>query len=50
MRFGAYTPWYPKPDPETEKLELKNQADALQAEMDAVQQRLSEIESAMTAK
>lgn len=50
MRFGAYpAPYgyqvpYREPDPEMEKQALKNQADALQAELEYIQKRLSEIE------
>jgi hypothetical protein len=55
MRFGSYpaisgypTP-YQKPDPEMEKRALKNQADALQSELDLVKKRLSEIETETAA-
>jgi hypothetical protein len=50
MRFSGYTafPGYPAPyrtpDPETEKQALKNQADALQSQLDFVRKRLAEIE------
>jgi hypothetical protein len=36
---------YPKPDPEMESQELKNQAEALQAELDRIKNRLSAIEN-----
>ena len=51
MRFGGYaTPYgypepYQKPDPKLEKEALKNQAEALQAELDFIKKRLAEIES-----
>ncbi len=50
MRSG-YAPSYGAPgatmnaDPEMEKQALKNQADALQAELDAVKKRLDEMET-----
>jgi len=44
MRFGGYAVPYQKPDPEMEKQALKNQANALQSEMDFIKKRLSEIE------
>lgn len=50
-RFGAFSsPYgYPSPyndySPETEKQMLKNQAEALQAEMDDIKKRLEELES-----
>jgi len=44
MRYGGpYTP-YQNPDPEMEKQALKNQADALQAELAAIQERLANLE------
>lgn len=51
-RFGgaAYPAAYPKPDPEWEKQALKSQAEALQAEMEEIKKRLSEIEAAPEAK
>ncbi len=55
MRFGGGYPWavpwghpgpaYAGPDPETEKQALKNQADALQAELDFIRMRLADLES-----
>jgi hypothetical protein len=54
MRFGGYgayggygVPYGPvgKPDPEMEKQALKNQAEALQSEIDFIKKRLAEIES-----
>lgn len=51
-RFGgaAYPAAYPKPDPEWEKQALKSQAEALQAEMEEIKKRLSELEVAPEAK
>ena len=55
-RFGGYgAPYgypaaYAAPDPEVEKQALANQSKALQAELDWVRQRLSEIESEPTAE
>ena len=51
MRFGGYAaPYgyrvpYQKPDPEMEKQELKDEAEALQSELDFIKKRLSEIET-----
>lgn len=51
MRSGGYpVPYgypaaYVEPDPGMEKQALKNQAEALQAEMDYIKKRLSEIET-----
>lgn len=45
MRFSGYTAPYQKKDPGFEKQALKNQADALQSELDVIKKRLSEIES-----
>lgn len=51
MRFRGYAAPYryatpfQKPDPEMEKQALKNQADALQSELEFIKKRLSEIES-----
>jgi len=45
VRFGGYNAPYMTPDPKMEKQELKSQADALQAELDLIKKRLSEIES-----
>jgi len=47
-RFGGYAAPYLRPDPKMEKQALKNQADALQSELDLVKKRLSEIESETT--
>ena len=54
MRFGGnaahygYPAPYQKPDPEMEKQVLKNQAEALQSELDFIKKRLSEIETRTT--
>ncbi len=51
-RYGAYPPPYAvpgpyaEPDPDLQKQALKNQADALQAELDLVKKRLSDLETA----
>jgi predicted nuclease with TOPRIM domain len=44
MRFGGYGMPSVKPDPEAEKQALKNHADAMQAELDAIKKRLAELE------
>ena len=52
MRFGGYTAYpgflaaHGKPDPELEKQALRNEADALKSELEAIQKRLSDIETA----
>ena len=56
MRFGGYaTPYgyptpYKEPDPDMEKQALKNQAAALQSEMDFIKKRLGEIETGTKAQ
>lgn len=50
MRFGGYAAPYPKPDPEMEKQALKNQAEALQSELEFTKKRLSEIETGTAAE
>ena len=51
MRFGGYaapygyTTPYQQPDPELEKEALRNEAKALQSELDFIKKRLSEIET-----
>jgi hypothetical protein len=51
MRFGGYGAAYgypapyEKPDPEFEKKALKNQADALQAELELINKRLGEVKT-----
>ena len=55
MRFGGYgAPYgypahYQKPDPEFEKQALKDQAGALQAELELINKRLAEVESESAA-
>jgi hypothetical protein len=55
MGFGGFgAPYgYPsplqKPDPQMEKQALRNQAEALQAELDFIKKRLAEMESAAAA-
>jgi hypothetical protein len=44
MRFGGYPPEHAQPDPEAEKRFLGDRADALQAELEYIKKRLSEIE------
>jgi len=56
MRFGRYAaPYgypatYQKPDPETEKQALKNQAEAMQSALDSINKRLSEIDTGTAAE
>jgi len=50
MRFGGNAAQYQKADPGFEKQMLKNQADALQSELDVIKKRLSEIESGTVAE
>jgi len=45
MRFGSYAPPNQEANLEMQKQALKNQADALQSELDIIKKRLSEIES-----
>jgi hypothetical protein len=51
MRFGGYAaPYgypaaYQKPDPELEKQALRNQAEAMQSELDLIKKRLAEVEA-----
>jgi len=44
-RYGGYAGPYVQPDPEIQKQTLKDQADALQAELDLVKKRLSDLET-----
>jgi hypothetical protein len=44
-RLGGYAAPYFTLDPRTEKQALKNQADALQAELDFVKKRLSDLKT-----
>jgi hypothetical protein len=45
MRFGGYPRPFPQEDSETEKQALRNEAKALQAELDAIKSRLTEMEN-----
>lgn len=52
MRFGApygYPEPHVKPDPEFEKQELKNRAEALQTELELIKKRLGEVETGSAA-
>jgi hypothetical protein len=44
MRFGAAAAPFTSVDPEMEKQALKNQAEAMQGELDAIRRRLEEVE------
>jgi hypothetical protein len=44
QRFGAYAAPVGDPDPEMERQALKNQANAIQGELDAIRRRLEEME------
>ncbi|HBE72949.1 MAG TPA: hypothetical protein DDW31_02475 [candidate division Zixibacteria bacterium] len=44
-RFGGHANCLPGYTPEQERMALKAQADAMQAEMDAIRKRLAEIEA-----
>jgi len=54
-RFGAWGAHYAtpaastRPDPEMERLALRNQADALEAELNLIRKRLAEMETGSTA-
>jgi predicted nucleic acid-binding Zn-ribbon protein len=45
MRFGGYAAPYQRPDPKTEMQTLKNQAEALESELDSIRKRIDELES-----
>lgn len=47
IRFG---PGYPHPDPEQEKQGLKNRAETLESELDAVRKRIRELETGSAEK
>jgi hypothetical protein len=49
MRFDGYAAPYQKPDPNLEKQALKDQAEALQSELDFIKNRLSKIETGTAA-
>jgi prefoldin subunit 5 len=44
MRYGAATAPSDNADPEMEKQALRNQAEAIQGELDAIRKRLEEME------
>jgi hypothetical protein len=50
LRFGPFGAPYQNPDPETEKRTLKDQADALQSQLQAIQKRLEEIDTGSSEK
>lgn len=50
MRFGAFNAPFRAPDADSEKQALRQQADALQAELEAIRKRLDEIEKAAPAE
>ena len=50
LRFGPFAAPYQAPDPETEKQMLKNQADALQSELEQIRKRLDDIEAGTSGK
>jgi len=45
MRLGEYAAPYQRPDPQTEMQALKNQAEALESELDSIRKRIDELES-----
>ena len=50
MKFGAYAASLQTPDPDAEQRALKNHADMLQAELNAVRKRLADIETGTSAE
>ena len=50
MRFGSYSGQQPEPDAGMEKQFLENQVEALKSQLDQMQKRLSELESAASDK
>jgi hypothetical protein len=50
MRFGNLAGPLQKPDPESEKQVLKNQADALQSQLASIKRRLDEIDTGIPAE
>jgi len=50
MRFGGHAVPYLQSDPELEKQPLKSQAEAMQAELDAISKRLAELETSAASK
>ncbi|MBN1440251.1 MAG: DUF5320 domain-containing protein [Anaerolineales bacterium] len=49
-RSGPYAAPYQTPDPEWEKQALKNQSDALQAQLEQIRKRLEDLESDRSGK
>jgi hypothetical protein len=50
MRFGGPAPGIPQPDPELEKRELKNMAETLASELEAIKKRIGELETGSAEK
>lgn len=50
MRFGRFGPGYPHPDPEQEKQGLRNRAEALESELEALKKRIRELETGPAEK
>lgn len=50
MRFGGSAVAYHKLDPEIERQALKNQAEALQSELDFIKKRMGEIETKISTE
>jgi len=50
MRFGGSAGTYQNPDPGMERQALRNKAEALQSELNAIKKRLSEIDSVTAAE
>ncbi|OGP81503.1 MAG: hypothetical protein A2Z13_10200 [Deltaproteobacteria bacterium RBG_16_64_85] len=50
MRFGGHAPGYPRPDPELEKQGLRNIAETLASELEAIRKRISELETGSAEK
>ncbi len=50
MRFSPYPAPFQNPDPAIEKQALKNQAEALQSQLNMIKQRLDEMETGTSAE
>jgi Family of unknown function (DUF5320) len=50
IRLGCYAALNPEPNPEMVNQALKNQSEALQAELDFIKKRLAEVETETAAK
>ena len=50
MRFGGLAPGVPQPDPELEKQELRNMAETLASELEAIKKRISQLETGSAEK